>query len=236
MRDGDYFEPSKQPLRVYLENWLTSVEATRKPSTAGMYAHKMRRYVIPRIGGMPLRQVDAPTLEALYAELRERRTLRQVRRADALVRTNGGRRAPHPASRSLQRSTPRTHSRNPATIVEPPKSTAPRAMQVWDAEQMRRFVEHVADDRLRALWILTATTGMRRGEVCGLMWSDVNLDAGQLAVARSRVPISGKVVESTPKLKEDASHHTRALRRSSQRRWRTLVMVSSIRGSVEVVC
>ena len=60
MRDGDYVEPSSQPLRVYLEKWLTTVEATRKPSTVGMYAHKMRCYVIPRIGGLPLRQVDAP--------------------------------------------------------------------------------------------------------------------------------------------------------------------------------
>ncbi len=200
MRDGDYFEPSKQPLRVYLENWLTSVEATRKPSTAGMYAHKMRRYVIPRIGGMPLRQVDAPTLEALYAELRASggrsdksgEPMPLSEQTVAVVHRILHRALSNAARRGLIRA-------NPATIVEPPKSTAPRAMQVWDAEQMRRFVEHVADDRLRALWILTATTGMRRGEVCGLMWSDVNLDAGQLAVARSRVPISGKVVESTPK-------------------------------------
>lgn len=40
---------------------------------------------------------------------------------------------------------------------------------------------------------------MRRGEVCGLKWSDVNLDGGQPAVRRSRVPGSGKVIETTPK-------------------------------------
>ena len=67
-REGDYVVPSSQPVRMYLEHWLAAVAVDRKPSTAAMYAHKMRRYVIPRIGAMPLRRVDAATLDALYAE------------------------------------------------------------------------------------------------------------------------------------------------------------------------
>jgi Arm DNA-binding domain len=66
----DYIEPSSQPVRVYLEKWLAMVAVSRKPSTAAMYAHKLRRYVIPRIGAAPLRQVDAAMLDALYADLR----------------------------------------------------------------------------------------------------------------------------------------------------------------------
>ncbi len=200
MRDGDYVEPSRQPVGVFLENFLQIVAATRKPSTAGMYAHKLRRYVIPRIGAMPLRQVDATTLEALYAELRV---------SGGQVDRNGN---PRPLSeqtvavvhRILHRAFSTAARRgviraNPASLVEPPKSSAPRAMKVWDAEQMHDFIDHVVDNRLRALWVVAATTGMRRGEVCGLMWSDVNLDGGQLAVRRSRVPVSGKVIETTPK-------------------------------------
>jgi integrase len=53
----------------------------------------------------------------------------------------------------------------------------------------------------RALWYLAATTGMRRGEVCGLRWEDVDLDAGELAVKSSHVMVGGKVVESAPKTK-----------------------------------
>jgi integrase len=200
MRDGDYVEPSNQPLRVYLEAWLKTVEATRKPSTAGMYAHKMRRYVIPRIGAMRLRQIDGATLDALYAELRisggrhdkngepsplSEQTVAVVHRILHRAMSNA-------VKRGLIRS-------NPATVVEPPRSSAPRSMQVWDSDQMRHFHERTADDRLRALWVLAATTGLRRGEVCGLMWSDLTLDAGQAAIRRSRVPVAGKVVESTPK-------------------------------------
>jgi integrase len=50
-------------------------------------------------------------------------------------------------------------------------------MSVWSAEQLRRFLPVVADDRLFAMWVLLCTTGMRRGEVLGLRWRDVDLDA-----------------------------------------------------------
>ena len=198
--DGDYVEPSSQPVRVYLGKWLASVATNRKASTAGMYAHKMRRYVIPRIGAMPLRQVDPATLDALYAELRA-----SGGRADA----DGN---PTPLSeqtvavvhrilhRALADAVRRRIIRsNPAADAVPPRSTSPHEMRVWDASQLRTFLDHVADDRLRALWTVTAMTGMRRGEVCGLQWGDVNLDAGQIAVRRSRVPVAGRVTESTPK-------------------------------------
>jgi integrase len=198
--DGDYVEPSSQPVRVYLEKWLTAVATNRKPSTAGMYGHKLRRYVIPRIGAMPLRQVDAATLDALYAELRasggrpdadgnptplSEQTVAVVHRI--LHRAFGD-----AVRRRIIRS-------NPAADAVPPRSTSPHEMHVWDATQLRTFLEHVSADRLRALWVLAATTGMRRGELCGVQWGDVNLDAGQVAVRRSRVPIAGKVTESTPK-------------------------------------
>ena len=55
-----------------------------------------------------------------------------------------------------------------------------------------------ADPMQRALWYLLATTGMRRGEVCGLQWGDLDSD-GLLSIRRSRVDVGGRVVESAPK-------------------------------------
>jgi integrase len=82
-----------------------------------------------------------------------------------------------------------------------PESSEPREERdAWTADELRRFLERVADCRLNALWLLAATTGMRRGELCGATWRDVALDAAHLVVRRSRVPVAGRgVVESRPK-------------------------------------
>jgi len=52
---------------------------------------------------------------------------------------------------------------------------------------------------LYALWVLVLASGMRRGELAGVRWDDVDLDAGVLAVRRSRVSVAYAVHESDPK-------------------------------------
>jgi integrase len=88
--------------------------------------------------------------------------------------------------------------RNPASLVKPPRVPKP-PMRVWSAEDARRFLAAVADDRLCALWTLLLTTGMRRGEVLGLHWEDVDLKRGRLAVRQTVVAIGYDVDISEPK-------------------------------------
>lgn len=76
---------------------------------------------------------------------------------------------------------------------------APMELQVWSPEQLRAFLAGVADDRMAAAWRLAATTGMRRGELVGLRWTDVDLEAGSLAVRVARVRAGNAVVTSKPK-------------------------------------
>src|SRR3546814_4300587 len=64
-------------------------------------------------------------------------------------------------------------------------------MATWSAPQARRFIEAVADDRLRAMWVLLCSTGLRRGEVLCLRWDDGDLVAGRSAVQRALVEVSG---------------------------------------------
>jgi integrase len=78
--------------------------------------------------------------------------------------------------------------RNVADAVDLPKVITPE-MQVWSPEQLRAFLTHVRADRLFAAWMLFATTGMRRVEVAGLRWTDVDLQAGQVKVAKPRVAV-----------------------------------------------
>jgi integrase len=90
---------------------------------------------------------------------------------------------------------------NPATRATPPSTSAARAPEfsAWSPEELGRFLELVAGHRHAVLFQLAAMTGMRRGEVCGLQWEDVDLDAGQLTVRRTLLVIDGHLVDGSPK-------------------------------------
>jgi integrase len=84
-------------------------------------------------------------------------------------------------------------------VHRPRESDEPRP--VWTLTEARDFLEHVVGDRLYPLWRLLLMTGLRRGELCGLMWRDLEPDLATLAVRRQRVvedPAS-RVREKPPK-------------------------------------
>ena len=83
-------------------------------------------------------------------------------------------------------------ARNPAGRAKPPTNTSPRSheMNVWTADELRTFLNHVRDDRLGAAWVLAAHSGMRRGEVLGLRWVDVDLEGHQLSVRQALVSVA----------------------------------------------
>jgi integrase len=72
-------------------------------------------------------------------------------------------------------------------------------MRTWTAEQVRQFLSRVADSPYRVAWIVLLATGIRRGELLGLRWSDLDLDAGRLQVRRSLVSVGYELHVSEPK-------------------------------------
>jgi len=74
-------------------------------------------------------------------------------------------------------------------------------MKTWTAEELRRFLDFVASDRLYGAWVLAATTGLRRGEVLGLRCGDIDLEPGRLAVRQTLVSVAYETKFSTPKTK-----------------------------------
>lgn len=72
---------------------------------------------------------------------------------------------------------------------------------MWSAEQVSAFLATVADDRLYGAWWLLSTAGLRRGEVLGLRWQDLNLETARLAVVRSLTQRGRELAFTEPKTK-----------------------------------
>lgn len=88
--------------------------------------------------------------------------------------------------------------RNPAEQASPPRKSKP-ALVTWSAEEARTFLVSVREDRLYAAYALALTTGLRRGELLGLAWRDIDLEAGWLHVRQTIIAVNFKIEISTPK-------------------------------------
>jgi integrase len=82
-------------------------------------------------------------------------------------------------------------SDNPASNVKPPRRPRTRR-QVWKPEEIQTILVSVRHDRFAALFLLELTTGIRRGQVCGLQWDAVDLDSGEISVHNNRVVVGGQ--------------------------------------------
>ena len=99
-------------------------------------------------------------------------------------------------------------ARNPAEYADPPRGRSAEAA-VWSPQQVREFLEYQAQDRLLGLWRLAAATGMRRSELAGLRWDDVDLAGATVTVRQVVVDAAGDLLVAEPKTA--ASRRTMAL-------------------------
>lgn len=198
---GTYVAPSKVTLGSFLvDEWLPSKRSTVKVTTLASYEMHVAKHLVPRLGGVPLVAVSPAHLNAFYADL-----LDHGRRSDGTGLSPTTVRRVHATVHKALADAVRWGrlARNPADQSDPPRS-ATTEMSVWSPEQLRTFVDSVRDDRLFAGWLLAATTGMRRGEILGLRWRDVDLDAATVSIRQIRTVANYQVVALTPKTDKGA--------------------------------
>ena len=227
---GTFVERSSQTLGDYLTQvWLPSTAASVRPSTLQSYEQTIRSYILPRLGTPRLQEVTAPTINSLYAYLLRKGRVRQpgglskktVRNVHVVLH------------KALQDAVEWSLlSVNPASKARPPTpDQAPsRDLITWSVSELRRFLDHahLSAPALFPAILTTAATGMRRGEVLGLRWRDVDLDGRRLSIRQTLISVSYEIRYSTPKTKRGRrsvtiDHHTvAALRehRASQLRQR----------------
>ena len=186
---GAYVEPSNLTVAAFLrDHWLPGLRAQVRPGTWAEHHSKVEVHLSPAIGGVLRQRLTPSHLNALYTGLLERGlSACTVLHVHATIR-----RALADAARwGLV-------PRNVALLASPPRPGRPE-LQVWTAAELRAFLAHVEGDRLYALWLLAASTGMRRGELLGVQWPDVDLGRARIAVRRSLVTVGHEVVVSEPK-------------------------------------
>jgi integrase len=184
-----YVAPDKTTVAEYLRGqWLPAIQTRVRPGTWVEYRRKVDTHLIPALGQVPLQQLTTAMLNAHYQQLLAGGTgARTVQYVHATIR-----KALNDAVRwGLL-------VRNPAQHAAPPR---PRRgeLRTWTADELRRFLDGLQDERLYAAWRLAALTGMRRGEVLGLRWADLDLDGAWLSVRQTLIVVDNHPQLSQPK-------------------------------------
>ena len=191
-QDGAYIATNRVTVGEWITRWLT--RADRRPSTQALYEMLARNYIIPALGPIRVQKLTTASVNALYAQLK----------------TNGGRKGTlspktirhvHATLRAAINAAVAEGGivhRNVVAQASPPRAEA-REMMTWTAAELKRFLESIQGDRLYGAFMLAASTGMRRGEVLGLRWRDLDLDGSTLAVRQNRIVVNYKVMTSSPK-------------------------------------
>jgi Phage integrase, N-terminal SAM-like domain/Arm DNA-binding domain len=178
LRSGTFVKPSKRTVGSYLlEEWLPENQPPRlRPSSYANYTIYTRTHVVPRLGDIELQRLTPSHLSGFYRAL-----LTDARRDGQGLAPKTVRNIHAMVHRALKDAVRLGYLvRNVADAVTPPRGASPE-LQVWTPQQLRTFLAHARQDRLYALWLLVATTGMRRAELAGLRWVDIDLDAARLS-------------------------------------------------------
>jgi integrase len=179
--EGLTFDAAQATVRSYLKHWLETVKPQLRPETYRHYTHIVLRYVTPELGDIKLKDLRPDHIQALYAARREAGTSESMMDyLHSVLRRALG----HAFKWGLI-------PRNPVSVVESPKPKRVE-MKVWDADQVRIFLNATEGDRFEALYLMAVTTGMRMGELLGLRWSDLDWETGRLHVQRQLQHVVGE--------------------------------------------
>ncbi len=177
--EGTYIDPTKMTVAEYLEHWL-NVDIDRRVAakTATRHRQIVRNNIIPRLGHVPMRKLTAVHIEAFEAELQREGYLKGRKRGSGLTAQT----VLH-VHRTLSQALAHAVKtevlfKNPALQMKPPRPPG-----------------------LYVPVLVAVTTGVRRGELFGLRWSDIDLAKVRLTVNQSLERVNKKTVFKPPKTK-----------------------------------
>lgn len=171
--DKTYTPPDKRTVSSWLDVWAAEYLGGVKPRTADSYKSIIERHIKPSIGALRLVDLRGEDVQKFYNKLQKDglspKTIKNIHGT---------------LHKALQKATENRYIPfNPSDSCELPKAEKAE-MKPLDDNQIAQFLRTVKGHRYEDLYIVTLFTGMRQGEVCGLMWDCVDLEAGTILVKR----------------------------------------------------
>jgi integrase len=174
---GTFIEPSPMSVGDYLDKWLETAKTQVRARTVQGYKDMLASYARPLLGDRRLSDVTPLDIQALYSSLTERGlSASTVRHTHVILKVAfkqavGWRMIPF----------------SPVANVKPPKVAPRREIQVLSPEEAKCFLACATEDRYYALFNLALSKGLRPEEYLGLLWDNVDLNAGVLHVRTTMV-------------------------------------------------
>ncbi len=191
LQQGAYIAPSKLTVGEFLTEWLPSMRHTVRDNTFAVYRINIEKYIVPNVGGVKLQHLTPNRITRLYSDLLEFGGTNRRPLSSATVRNV------HVTLRRALEDAPLQV--NPAAKARPPRKQT-KDVECWTARQLQQFLAAEKDNPLYMAFVLAASTGMRRSEVLGLRWEDVDLQGECLAVQQVvTVGVHGRVSVTAPK-------------------------------------
>ena len=179
----------QQTLGEFLDGWLENVDKpTIRASTYILHESSVRLHIKPTIGDIPVAKLTPEDIQRMHRALAADEVGPRNRQ---IIHSVLSKALDYAASRRL-------FEINPIKLTPRPRAAKPE-IKALNPEQATRFLAEVKGKPYEALFVVAVTTAMRQGELFGLQWGDVDLDAGTIIVRRTLQRIHGKVHLSEPK-------------------------------------
>jgi integrase len=207
-RDGGLiFDAGNLTLGEYLKKWLDgAVRDTVKQNAWENYEYVSRVHLIPALGSLKLKAITPAHVQVLYrSKLNSGLSGRTVK----LIHTVLNKSLKYAVHHGLI-------PRNSCESVTPPR-VMKKEIKALSPQEAKRLLESAKGERFEALYVLAITAGLREGELLGLRWQDVNLDAETLSVRQQLTRTRSGLSFTSPKGDKSrsirlASHTVRVLK------------------------
>ena len=200
----DFTKEGKYTVGQWLDEWFEAYAKVKvRPSSHQAYKGYIENHIKPNIGDIPIEKLTALTLQKFYKKLltegrvERKESEKQLKGLSAKTVRNINQVISSAMDMAVKH---RLILSNPTDGCELPK-VEHKEMRTIHAEQLSAFLREAKASGVYELYYLDLATGLRRGELLGLKWEDVDLDRGVIHVCRQVYRIDGVVKEVPLKTK-----------------------------------